>query len=75
MGAAPAEAISLVRTSLRGNCCSWQFRAVICNTSLGSLEISLYNIANIFLSGIGLCRHRHKHTHTHPDTHSVLDQT
>ena len=56
MGAAPAEASSRVRTSLRGNCCSWQFKAVIRNASLGSLEISSYNIANIFFY-LALCYH------------------
>ena len=40
MGAAPAEASSLVRTSSRGNYSSWQFKAVIRNALLGSLEIS-----------------------------------
>ena len=48
MGAAPAKASSLVRTSPRGNCWSWQFKAVIRNASLGCFEISSYNIANIF---------------------------
>ena len=42
MGAAPAEASSLVRTSSSGNCCSWQFKAVIRNASLGSFETSSY---------------------------------
>ena len=54
MGAAPAEASSLVRTLSRGNCCSWQFKAVTRNASLRSFEISPYNIANLFLSGIVL---------------------
>ena len=51
MGAAPAEASSLVRTSSRGNCCSWQFKAVIRNAYLHSFS---YNIANILLIGIVL---------------------
>ena len=54
IGAAPAEASSRVRSSSRGTCCSWQFNAVILNASRGSLEISSYNIANKFLSGIEL---------------------
>ena len=54
MGAAPAEASSLVRTLSRGNCCSRQFKAVIRNASLGSFENFSYDIANIFLSGIVL---------------------
>ena len=54
MGAAPAEASSLVRTSSSGNCCSWQFKAVICNAFRGSFDISSYIIAIIFLSGIEL---------------------
>ena len=54
IGAAPAEASSLVRTSSRDTCCSWQFNAVILNASRGSFEISSYNIAYMFLSGIVL---------------------
>ena len=52
IGAAPAEENSRVRTSSRGTDCSWQFNTVIHNASRGSFEISSYNIANIFLSGI-----------------------
>ena len=54
VGAAPAEVCRLVRTSSRGNCYSWQFKAVIRNASRGSLEISSYDIANMFLLGIVL---------------------